>query len=235
MYVFVFNGKSLPVAFNEEENMNYYKQYKDGNIDAREILIKHNLRLILTVIQRNFGNIQYDLEELFSVGIVGLIKGIDSYDISKNTKISFYIAKCIRYEIFMFLRKNYEKGDISLDSVVLEDGLDIVTYREVLVSNEITLEEQFIEKDTNEFNKKIINDVLNILSERDRKIVMLYFGFIDGKLYKQREIAEIIGIGRAGVSRVLISSLEKIKARLLFEDRYFDVARGNVLNRKLVN
>ena len=233
-YKKIFNNSELPVSFNDEENKYYYEMYKNGDMKAREYLIIHNLRLIFTTIKDIYNSDKYDLEELFCVGIVGLMNAIDSYDSSKGTKISFYMFRCIKYEILKFLRKdmgNDKYNVISLDESVRYGEDDSLTYGEILTFNDITIEEFFVEKDIDIYNKRVINDILNGLNERDRMVVMLYFGFIDGRVYKQREIAEIVGIGRANVSRILRSSLEKIKSRLLFEERNLCISKRKKLIR----
>jgi len=233
MYMNIFNGCELPESYNDEQNRYYYEKYKKGDMVARENLIIHNLRLIITVI-KEIDNDKYDIEELFCVGIFGVIKAIDSYDAGKGTKISFYIFRCIKYEILKFLRKdmcNDKFNAISLDEPIRYSVEDSLTYGEILSFGDLTMEEIFIEKDDNNYNKKLINNSLNILDERDRLVVMLYFGFIDGKLYKQREIADIVGIGRANVSRILRTSLKKIKSRLLFGERYVEFGERKRLIR----
>ena len=233
----VFNGEVLPDNFIREENIYYYRLYKSGDMCARDMLIKHNLRLVFTIIIENFSYINYDIDDLMSVGIEGLIKGIDSYDVDKNDNIANYVSKCIKYEVINFLRNNnrHKKKNISLisfDDPAKEINGESIPYKDILVIDYDNLEDSIIEKEMKEYYHNLIIDIFNSLSDRDKKIVMLYFGFVDNKFYKQREIAEIFSMNRANVSRIINSILEKIKQRMIYLQKCDDNGIINNYSKK---
>lgn len=234
----IFNGIPLPVAFTNEENLRYHRQYKLGDMSARDILIKHNLRLVFRIIREDFSMFNYDIDDLMSIGIIGLIKGIDFFDENKNNNMAGYVSRCIRYEIINFLRieNKHKKKNIDLisfdDVAKVIDG-ETIPYKDVLVIEDESLEDIVIGREMKKFYYMVIYELLNSLSDRDKKIMMLYFGFIDGKLYKQREIALVVDIDRAGVSRVITSTLRKFKQRILYIQKCDDRGIVNNYSRKL--
>ena len=192
---------------------------------AREMLIKHNLRLIFSIIkQRKYDKLGYDIDDLMSVGTEGLIKGIDSYDEDLNDKMSIYISQCIRFEILKFLRKeNYYKQRgyslVSIDDIAKEKDGDFISNGDVLNFDNISIEDIVIDKIMNLYYKCMVANMLNTLSDRDREVFRLSYGFIDGKVYKQEEIAKIVGISRGCVSMILVRNLRRFKEWLLFEEK----------------
>lgn len=234
----IFDGIELPGAFTNEENLYYHRLYKMGDFSARGKLIEHNLKLVFSTVINHFGNISYEMEDLMSVGILGLIKGIDNYNEDINKKISSYFSGCIIYEVLNFFRSEnkHRKKNIDLisldDAAIFRDGLAI-PYRDVLIVNNGNLEDVLIEEEIKKDNFRMINQMLDDLSDRDKLIMMLYFGFVDGKKHTQREISEVVDIDRAGVSRVIVSTLKKFKKRLLFNDKFNEVVHNGVNCRKL--
>ena len=231
----IFGGIKLPVAFNEEENNYYYREYLNGNMYARDILIENNLRLVYFVAKNYLGGQDYDIEDIVSIGIIGLIKAIDTFDIDRNVKLSTYIYRCIKTEIYSYLRdrKRCNPYDIvSFDETFMSAGLNEYLYGELYTKDIYCVEEYLIQMEEQKYELDIIKDLLNSLNERNRKIIMLYFGFVDGRLYSQREIAEIVDIGRAGVSRVILSTLDKARSSLKFMQKFDDLMVGNDLGKK---
>ena len=221
----VFGGNKLPYAFDESMNIYYYKQYKSGNMIAREMLIKHNLRLIFSIIKdRKYDKLTFDIEDLMSIGIEGLIKGIDSFDENKSRTISSYISGCIRFEILNFIRKeNYflEKGYsfVSVDDIAGEKDGNFITNGDVFKIEGNCIEEIVVDRMMKIYYKDIIIRMLDALSDRDREIFMLTYGFVDGRVYKQEEVARKIGVSRGLVSMILVRNLKKMRERLIFEER----------------
>ena len=219
----VFNGERLPVALNEEENRYYYKQYILGDMNARYILIMRNLRLVFATIVKNFKYDPNNIEDLMSIGVLGLIKGIGRYDESRNSKMCTYFTGCVVYEILKFFRnenKHRNKGYrlIGLDDVATYGDGYVLLNRDVVEDLSESVEEMIINKMMSEYYRNMIYEMLFELSDRDKTIFMLSYGFIDGKLYKQEEIAEIVGVSRGAVSMVLSRGLKKMRDRLLFEE-----------------
>lgn len=216
-----FNGESLPMALSENENLYYHNKYLSGDMSAREILIKHNLKLVIFVVIKNFFNVGYELEDLVSVGILGLIKGIEKFDVLESENISSYLSGCIIYEILNFLRNEnkYKKRGIklvSIDDIGIEKDGDYVCNRDLFDVMDESIEDIVVNKMMDEYYQGILYEMLSMLNDRDRMIFMLYFGFVDGKLYKQREIASMVGIDRGAVSMSLYRNLKKMRESLMF-------------------
>lgn len=221
----VFTGIKLPVSFNDEENLRYYRQYRLGDMGARDMLIRHNLRLVLSIIKdRKYDKLIFDIEDLMSIGVEGLIKGIDSFDENISGKISSYISGCIRFEILNFLRKeNYfwKKGYslVSIDEVAKEKDGTCIYKGDVIRTKEVSVEDIVIDRMMELYYREMIIKMMDMLSDRDREIFMLTYGFMDGKVYTQEEIAKKIGISRGTVSVILIKNLRKMRERLKFEEK----------------
>lgn len=233
IYNVIFGGMELPRVLTEEEFDYYFKLFKEGNMDARDTLINHNIRLVVMIVQKYFGDTEYELEELLSIGIIGLIKAVDTFDIDKNKKISTYASRCIKNEILMYFRKK-DLVTLSLDEPIggYEDAPLIWEMFSEDDSN--SLEEEYIDKEIKEIRKQTILDVLNTLSDKERLVIMMYFGFIDGKVYKQREIADVVNISRSRVCRIIESTLKKIKRKILLEQIYLEMDEYILLSKKLV-
>ncbi len=201
----------FPAPLPQNEIYSYFEKMKEGDPEAKETIIKHNMRLVVYE-ARKFRNTPYEEEELISVGYIGLVKSVNTFDISKNYKFSTYAIRCIDNEIKMFIRR--EKKHIGNRSLA-----------EPLVTNsegkELTLEDVF-EDITSDFvstseDKIIYNEVRNVvldLPERDREIILLYFGFYYGKSYTTGEIAQMLGISQSYVSRLIVKNLKKIEKKL---------------------
>ena len=230
----VFGGNKLPEAFDDVKNLYYHRQYRLGDMIAREMLIKHNLRLVFSIIkQRKYDKLIFDIEDLMSIGVEGLIKGIDSYNEEINNKISVHLSGCIRYEILNFLRReNYckKKGYsfVSIDDVASEKDGDFINNGEVFKFNNTSIEDIVVDKMMDVYYKHIVSNMLDMLSDRDRYVFRLSYGFVDGKLYKHEEIAKIVGISRGCFSMILVRNLRRMREWLLFEEK------KNILCRKKI-
>ena len=231
----VFGGISLPERLTDEEFEFYYNKFKNGDFEARDILINHNIRLVLTLIKRKFSANEYEVEELLSVGIIGLIKAVDTYDQSKNDKLSGYASKCIKSEIIKYLIKNDRYKEIefvSLDESILSE--DSNSLRGEIITDVYNMEEEFLDKVMRESEYSLLRKILETLDDREKEIILMYYGFKDGRRYKQKDIADILNISRARVGKIISCTLIKIKQRILFEQRYMEYTKGNVLSRKLI-
>lgn len=221
----VFNGEKLPFALSDNENIYYHRQYRLGDLNARDMLIKHNLKLVLSIIKdRKYDKLEYDIEDLMSIGIEGLIKGIDTYDESINNKMSVYISGRIRYEILKYLRKeNYYKQKgykfVSIDDVAMEKDGDFITNGDVFNVRDVSIEDIVVDKMMKIYYRNMVTNILDTLNDRDKKIFMLSYGFMDGKIYKQEEVASIVGVSRGTVSMVIVRNLKKMREWLLFEEK----------------
>ncbi len=215
-----YDGGRYPKPLKKQEQLdliNKYDETKDQG--ARNKLIEHNIRLVIHIINNHFCNTTVDTQELFELGIIGLIKGIDTFDPRKGTSFATYVSKCITNEVLMCLRKTKSHGiHISLDECInTDDGGNELLLKDVLEDDEILPEDSYINKET---YAEIIQ-IINMLPERDKKIVMMSFGF-GSRRYSQKEIAEYLGISQSYVSRKLKANVkiigEKLKKKM-FESK----------------
>ena len=229
---YIFGGIKLPEAFDENKNLYYHRQYRLGNMLAREMLIKHNLRLVFSIIKdRKYDKLIFDIEDLMSIGTEGLIKGIDSFDENLCDKISTYISRCIRFELLNFIRKeNYfwKKGYslVSIDDVAKEKDGTYIYKENVIKTNNESIEDIVIDRMMEIYYKDMIIKMLDTLNDRDKEIFKLTYGFVDGKIYTQEEIARKIGISRGTVSVILIKNLRKLRERIIFEEKRNTLCRN---------
>lgn len=211
-YSNLFLDLDVPKALTQEEMANYFARYKNGDLKAREALINGNIRLVFNLVLKTYFNIPYDKDELVAIGLIGLIKAVDSFDISRNLRFSTYASICINNEIKMFMRKGKKySNDISLDSPFRIDECDnLVTLRDILCDEGNDLVDDYEQKE-------IFFMVRNLVFElcgRERDIMILYFGLIDGKPLSQVEIGRELNISQSYVSRIIKSGLQKIIIKL---------------------
>lgn len=180
---------------------------KNGDMDARNKLIEHNLRLVAHLVKK-YENNDISSDDLISIGTIGLIKGIDSYDSSKNIKITTYIAKCAENEILMYFRANKRRNnDISLnDSIGLDKDGNEICLIDVIPSISDDLDE-IVFKNT---NIKLLFKYLDILNNREKDIIVMRYGLYNSENYTQKEIADMLNISRSYVSRIEKRALTKL-------------------------
>lgn len=205
-------SSKIPKPLSKSELHSYLKQYKNGDSSAREEVIMHNIRLVLSRVSRKFANTPYDIKDLVSIGIVGLIKGVDTFDIDKNFEFSTYAARCIDNEILIFLRKwRKTVNDQSIyKPIAIDENGDEKKLEDILEDDTYDFVSEYEEQITyNEVRKIVYN-----LPSRDRAIILLYFGFIDNHTYTQGEIAERLGISQCYVSRLMTKIVQTIGRQL---------------------
>lgn len=204
--------KNFPHPLSREDEEKYVELMHQGDKKARELLIKHNLRLIVHIAKKYMQSAES--EELLSVGSIGLIKAIDSYKPNKGSTISTYASRCIENEILMLLRANKKhKVCVSVDEIIAEgkDGSSL-TLRDIIPQSEEQDTDKVVEKRV--FVQEVITFLKNNLSKRDFKIFMLRYGLIDGVERSQQEVADIMGISRSYISRIETKALDLIKKNL---------------------
>ena len=205
---YVTSNSSFPQPLNEEEERYYLKELKDGDILAKSILVEKNLRLVAHIVKK-YSYPGKDVDDYISIGTVGLIKAIDSFDNSKGTRLATYAARCIENEILMLIRNNKKtKSEMSLqDPIGTDKEGNEISLMDVLSSEE----DSIIEIVENKIQtKKLYEKIGNSLTERERSVVKMRYGLNDGKPKTQREIAILLGISRSYVSRIEKKSLKKL-------------------------
>lgn len=217
----IFYVKDTKVI-KEDELKENFKKLKKGDLKARDIIIKSNIRLVILIAKKY--NIEgCDLEDLVSIGTIGLIKAVDTFDIEKQIRFSTYAACCINNEILMSIRKNNTNN---IQKVNIEDTLSCdfegneLKYLDILEDKN----SDFVTKIIDNYLSKELLDVIDSLSEKEKELVMLYFGF-DGNRYKQKEIAHMLGISQSYISRMISNILKKIKIRIIKEGSLDDFAK----------
>lgn len=184
---------------------------KQGDTSAREKLIKHNIRLVLREVCNKFSNVKYDKKDLVSEGIIGLMKAANTFDISKNVEFSTYAIRCIDNEILMFLRKNKKDGNVdSLDRIISNNTTD----DEFRVGDTLADDVDILEECVNNETYQIIRKIVNELPERDRKMIIMHFGFFNSKNYTQPELAEKFNLSQSYVSKLINRSLKRLALEL---------------------
>lgn len=228
----IINKSKLPDVLSDDEFNYYFKQFSEGNLDVLDILVIHNLRLVYWYVDNNINCEELDYNEVISVGIEALIESFYSFDTSRDIKFSTYATICIRNKILKYLRteNKYRDKFISLD-IPMFDSDNAATFGEILVDDSINFEEDVIEKDLNIYFKKEIALILDNLNDVDRKIIMLYFGFYDRRIYVQREICEMLGLSQSYVSKRLSRTLKRIR-EMLEESLEYDISKEMSLVKK---
>ena len=205
---YISNNCLFPESLSQEDERMYVEKMREGDQDAKNILIEHNLRLVAHVCKK-YNNTNIDQDDLISIGSIGLIKGINSYNPEKSIKLSTYISKCIDNEILMYLRSNKKtNSEVYLEDPIGKDKDDnTVRLGEVLENNDKPIEE---EVDLKMKINKLYEKIKKVLKNRERTIIELRFG-LNGKEPKtQKEIAKDMGISRSYVSRIETKAIGKL-------------------------
>ena len=205
---YISNNSLFPESLSQEDERMYVEKMREGDQDAKNILIEHNLRLVAHVCKK-YNNTNVDQDDLISIGSIGLIKGINSYNPEKSIKLSTYISKCIDNEILMYLRSNKKtSSEVYLEDPIGKDKDDnTVRLGEVLENNDKPIEE---EVDLKMKISKLYEKIKKVLKNRERTIIELRFG-LNGKEPKtQKEIAKDMGISRSYVSRIETKAIGKL-------------------------
>lgn len=205
---YVSNPNSFPQPLTPEEEQRYMELYKNGDEEARNVLVERNLRLVAHIVKKynSYGN---DIDDLISVGTIGLIKAITTFDNQKGTRLATYAARCIENEILMQIRSNKKiQNEISLQDPigVDRDGneialIDVVSNEADSVIDEVELKMQV---------KRLYNKMKDILKKREKIVLELRYGLLNGTGKTQREIAKMLGISRSYVSRIEKKAIKKL-------------------------
>ncbi|GAB3050567.1 RNA polymerase sporulation sigma factor SigK [Virgibacillus ainsalahensis] len=206
-FVSYVKNHAFPQPLPPEEEAKYLKEMQQGSEDARNKLIEHNLRLVAHIVKK-FENTGEDLEDLISIGTIGLIKGVESFSVDKGTKLATYAARCIENEILMHLRALKKvKKDVSLHDPIGQDkeGNEISLIDILEAENDNVIE--YIQ-----LNMEIakMQDYFSILDNREREVIVYRYGLNEYKELTQREIAEKLNISRSYVSRIEKRALMKV-------------------------
>lgn len=205
---YIQSGNLFPEPLSADEEKDCLEKMMQGDENARNILIEHNLRLVAHVAKK-YNNTNIDQDDLISIGTIGLIKGINSFNTEKNIKLATYTARCIENEILMFLRSNKKvNSEVFLNEPVGKDKDDnVVTLQEILEVDEKNVED---EVDLKMKVKKLYQKMKIVLKQREKTILELRFGLAGDKPKTQKEIAEMLDISRSYVSRIETKAIGKL-------------------------
>lgn len=208
---YVCGGKALPQPLESQEEIVLLEEIQNGNTSARDKLIEHNLRLVV-YIAKKFETSGIELEDLISIGAIGLIKAVKTYSLDKNIKLATYASRCIENEILMQLRKNTRiKNEMSLDEPLSSDGEG----NELLLADIISVDEDSVTKNMEtSAEKQILIDILEKLDSREQMIMYLRFGLAGNEEKTQKEVADIMGISQSYISRIEKKILVKLRKKL---------------------
>ena len=207
---------SFPKPLSEEEESEYIQRCKDGDTQARDLLIEHNLRLVAHIAKKytTSGRIaSVDFDDIISIGSIGLIKAIDSFNSGKSARLATYAARCIENEILMYIRssKKYSNDIFLQDPIGHDFDGNEITVMDMVKSDDDPVPDEVSDKiDITRMMRKIDE----VLDEREREIIRLRYAVCGGEEMTQREIASMLGISRSYVSRIETKALKKIAACL---------------------
>ena len=208
MYSLQLNAGSFPKPLTQQEEAHYLALAAEGDLNARNILIERNLRLVAHIMKKYYAQ-GADQEDLISIGTIGLIKGISTFDAAKGVKLTTYIARCAENEILMYFRSLRKSAqDVSLSDYI-ETGSDGAALSLMDVVAEDT---DLLEKiSTREQIRQLRQAVGTVLTEQEKQVVELRYGLTGKPAMRQREVAQITGISRSYISRIEKRALEKLR------------------------
>jgi len=231
------DGHKLPKPLSKQEVYELLDKIKQGDEKARTKLVEHNIRLVLYEVTGRFNTVKYDKKDLVSIGNIGLMNAITTFDTTKKVEFATHATRCIDNEILMFLRKikKHENVD-SLDRTINHDK----DGNELKIEDTLSDDTDIVEEYTDNETYRIIREIVKELPDRDREIIMLHFGFYNGETHTQKEIAEMLSISQSYVSR-LITKIVKRVGKILEEkglielrtkDKDKHISKSNVIKEK---
>lgn len=208
MFSCISNNSTFPKPLSMEEEQKYLKLYQEGNIEAKNILIEKNLRLVAHITKK-YTNYQKETEDLISIGTIGLIKAIVSFKNEKGIKLATYAARCIENEILMYIRasKKYSKDLYLQDTMGIDKDGNEITLEDKVADDSVSIDEEVLLKLQ---SKTLYKKMEKVLKDREKMIIQLRYGLINGKELTQQDIGKMLGISRSYVSRIEKKALEKL-------------------------
>jgi len=210
--MYIGGSDTLPAPLSREEEAELLSRLGEGDEAVRSALIEHNLRLVVYIAKR-FENTGVGIEDLISIGTIGLIKAVGTYDTGKNIKLATYASRCIENEILMYLRKaSSRRGEVSLDEPLNTDW----DGNELLLSDVLGTDENMVMQPIeDDVDRQLLFEAVSRLSERERTIITMRFG-LDGKPERtQKEVADILGISQSYISRLEKRIIARLKKEIL--------------------
>ncbi|MBR6385690.1 MAG: RNA polymerase sporulation sigma factor SigE [Ruminococcus sp.] len=210
--IYYVNGAdTLPPPLTRQEEEDVFIRLGQNDREARNILIVHNLRLVV-YIAKKFESSGVGIEDLVSIGTIGLIKAVNTFCPTKNIKLATYASRCIENEILMFMRKASQyRNDLSIDEPLNID----YDGNELLLSDVLGTDDDIVSRGIeSEAEREMLRDAVAELCDREREIMEMRFGLLDGKEKTQKEVAELIGISQSYISRLEKKIIRKLRSKL---------------------
>ena len=210
--MYIGGSDTLPPPLKKEEEAALIARLGEGDEEAKSTLIERNLRLVVYIAKR-FENTGINIEDLISIGTIGLIKAVSTFKAEKNIKLATYASRCIENEILMYLRKTVnQRGEVSFDEPLNTDW----DGNELLLSDILGTEEDTVEKPReDDVDRQLLSQALDQLDQRERVIITLRFG-LDGKPEQtQKEVADLLGISQSYISRLEKRIIQRLKREIL--------------------
>ena len=204
---YISNAQGFLKPLSREEEREYFEKFKKGDKSAKDKLINHNLRLVAHIVKK-YDNKSYDVDDLISIGTIGLIKGIDSYSFKHGTRITTYCARCIENEILMYYRNDKKNSkNVSIEgSIGFDKEGNEITFLDILK----TPNPDFALDIHKNNNIKLLKKYLTVLNDREKDIIIKRYGLLDNDEVTQKEIAKEMNISRSYVSRIEKRALTKL-------------------------
>ena len=211
-YIFyVGSSDILPEPLSKEEEVKYVELSLNGDEFARNKLIEHNLRLVV-FLAKKYENTNIDLEDLVSIGTIGLIKGVNTYKLDKNIKLATYASRCIDNEILMYLRKTKRRrSEVSFEDSLSFDAEGNELHLEDVLGTESDIVTKGLEDET---NKELLKSEIDKLNDRDREIIELRYGLNGKEELTQKEVADLLGISQSYISRIEKKVIKRLGATI---------------------
>ena len=205
---YIGSSDKLPEPLSKEEEVKYVLKSMEGDEQARAKLIEHNLRLVV-FLAKKYENTGVDLEDLVSIGTIGLIKGLGTYKLDKNIKLATYASRCIDNEILMFLRKNKKRrGEVSFEDSLSFDAEGNELRLEDILGTDDDIVTKGLEKET---EKKLLYQEIEKLSGRDKQIMILRYGLYNQPEMTQKDVANLLNISQSYISRIEKKIIRRLK------------------------
>lgn len=207
-YIFyVGSSDILPPPMDREEEIKYVEKFLDGDMNARNKLIEHNLRLVV-FLAKKYENTNIDLEDLVSIGTIGLIKGVNTYKLDKNIKLATYVSRCIDNEILMFLRKTKRRrGEVSFEDSLSFDAEGNELHLEDVLGTSADIVTKGLEDET---DRNMLYEEIEKLGSRDKEIIEYRYGLNGKEELTQKEVADKLGISQSYISRIEKKVIKKL-------------------------
>ena len=211
--VFYIGGSdTLPPPLEKEAEELAIAALQRGDEAARQLLIEHNLRLVVYISKR-FENTGINIEDLISIGTIGLIKAVNTFNSGKNIKLATYASRCIENEILMYLRKiNAQRTEVSFDEPLNTDW----DGNELLLSDILGTDEDEVYRPLeDDADRQMLMEAIDTLDQREREIILLRFGLPQGREYTQKEVADLLGISQSYISRLEKRIIDRLRKEML--------------------